>query len=77
MDIQMPKMDGLEATRRIRALTAQRSEYIPIIAMTAHVFKSDIEDCLAAGMDDHSGKPVDIEDVLKKLNKYLFASGNN
>jgi signal transduction histidine kinase/ActR/RegA family two-component response regulator len=71
MDIQMPKMDGLEATRRIRTLTARRLEYLPIIAMTAHVFKSDVEECLSAGMDDHIGKPIDIDDVLKKLHKYL------
>jgi CheY-like chemotaxis protein len=71
MDIQMPKMDGFEATRRIRALTAHRSLSFPIIAMTAHVFTSDIEECLAAGMNDHIGKPFDIEDVLKKLHKYL------
>ncbi|MDR0314134.1 MAG: transporter substrate-binding domain-containing protein [Treponema sp.] len=71
MDVQMPKMDGLEATRRIRKLLAERSKRVPIIAMTAHVFKSDIEECLAAGMDDHIGKPLDIEDVLTKLYKYL------
>jgi CheY-like chemotaxis protein len=41
------------------------------------VFKSDVEECLAAGMDDHIGKPIDIDDVLKKLHKYLYASGNN
>jgi CheY-like chemotaxis protein len=74
MDIQMPKMDGLEATRRIRALTAPSLKNLPIIAMTAHVFKSDIEGCLAAGMDDHVGKPIDIDDVLKKLYKYLYVS---
>jgi PAS domain S-box-containing protein len=73
MDVQMPKMNGLEATRRIRALTARRLEYLPIIAMTAHVFKSDIEDCLEAGMDDHLGKPLDFDEVLKKLHKYLYA----
>jgi CheY-like chemotaxis protein len=73
MDVQMPKMDGLEATRQIRALTTQRLANFPIIAMTAHVFKRDIEECLAAGMDDHIGKPIDIDDVLKKLNKYLYA----
>jgi CheY-like chemotaxis protein len=67
MDIQMPKMDGLEATRQIRAVENK----LPIIAMTAHVFTSDIEECLAAGMNDHIGKPFDIEDVLKKLHKYL------
>jgi signal transduction histidine kinase/CheY-like chemotaxis protein len=72
MDVQMPKMDGLEATRRIRELLSERPKRVPIIAMTAHVFKSDIEECLAAGMDDHIGKPIDIEDILKKLNKYLL-----
>ncbi|MDR0289764.1 MAG: response regulator [Treponema sp.] len=74
MDVQMPKMDGLEATRLIRSLADQRAVNIPIIAMTAHVFKSDIEECLAAGMNDHIGKPLDIDDVLKKLHKYLYNS---
>jgi CheY-like chemotaxis protein/two-component sensor histidine kinase len=73
MDIQMPKMDGLEATRRIRALPMPNVTNLPIIAMTAHVFKSDIEECLAAGMDDHIGKPFDIDDVQKKLNKHLLS----
>jgi CheY-like chemotaxis protein len=40
--------------------------------MTAHVFKSDIEECIAAGMNDHIGKPFDIDDVLKKLQRYLY-----
>jgi CheY-like chemotaxis protein/two-component sensor histidine kinase len=71
MDVQMPKMDGLEATRLIRTLTTRRLKNLPIIAMTAHVFKSDIEECLKAGMDDHIGKPIDIDDVMKKMNKYL------
>jgi CheY-like chemotaxis protein len=71
MDVQMPKMDGLEATRVIRAMDVQRLKDVPIIAMTAHVFKSDLEECLAAGMNDHIGKPIDIDDVMKKLNKYL------
>jgi CheY-like chemotaxis protein len=74
MDVQMPKMDGLEATRLIRAMNMQRLTSLPIIAMTAHVFKSDIEECLKAGMNDHIGKPIDIDDVMKKLNKYLHAS---
>jgi CheY-like chemotaxis protein len=76
MDVQMPKMDGLEATRLIRTLTAQRSRNLPIIAMTAHVFKSDIEECLVAGMNDHVGKPLDIDDLLKKLHKYLGQGRN-
>jgi signal transduction histidine kinase/DNA-binding response OmpR family regulator/ABC-type amino acid transport substrate-binding protein len=73
MDVQMPKMDGLEATRLIRALTTRRLNPLPIIAMTAHVFKSDIEECLKVGMNDHIGKPIDIDVVLKKLHKYLYA----
>jgi signal transduction histidine kinase/CheY-like chemotaxis protein len=71
MDVQMPKMDGLEATRQIRAMDAPRAKNLPVIAMTAHVFKSDIDECMKAGMDDHIGKPIDIDDVLKKLRKYL------
>jgi len=67
MDMQMPEMDGLEATRQIRAF----DEKIPIIAMTANVFKEDIENCLAAGMNDHIGKPIDIDTVIDKLRKYL------
>ena len=71
MDMQMPKMDGLEATRRIRALPSLRDAGLPIIAMTANVFKDDIEACLEAGMDDHLGKPLDIIKVIEKLHKFL------
>ena len=71
MDVQMPHMDGLEASRRIRALPDHRREELPIIALTANVFKDDIEACYAAGMDDHLGKPVDIEIVMEKLRRYL------
>jgi len=73
MDVHMPKMDGLEATRRIRALPAlaDRKKALPIIAMTANVFKSDIDRCLEAGMDSHIGKPIDIDVVTEKLRKYL------
>ena len=71
MDMQMPEMDGLEASRRIRALPLERSRYLPIIAMTANVFKSDIEECLAAGMDGHLGKPLNLADVMACLHKYL------
>jgi len=72
MDIQMPVMGGYESTRCIRALPALQGVTLPIIAMTANVFKSDIEDCLAAGMDDHLGKPLDIEKVLQILWNYLL-----
>ena len=71
MDLQMPKMDGLEATRLIRALPALREYKLPIIALTANVFKDDIEECFAAGMDDHLGKPLDINKVLEKLRIFL------
>jgi CheY-like chemotaxis protein len=77
MDVQMPEMDGYEATRRIRVLEAEMSKNknlhkkIPIIAMTANVFKEDIEKCLEAGMDDHIGKPLDFDIVLEKLHIYL------
>jgi CheY-like chemotaxis protein len=70
MDIQMPIMDGLEATRRIRSLPLCERGRLPIIAMTANVFKDDIEACLAAGMDDHISKPFDIDKVLEKLRRY-------
>jgi CheY-like chemotaxis protein len=71
MDLQMPEMDGLEATRRIRALDVPEARDIPIIAMTANVFKEDVEKCLAVGMNDHVGKPLDLNEVLDKLCKYI------
>ncbi|MCL2219936.1 MAG: ATP-binding protein [Chitinispirillia bacterium] len=71
MDLEMPEMDGYEATRRIRALPEPKGKKLPIIAMTANVFKEDIDACLAAGMDDHIGKPLDISDLFGKLRKYL------
>jgi len=71
MDIQMPEMDGYEATRIIRSLDLPRAKDIPIIAMTANVFKEDIDNCLLAGMNDHVGKPVDSGDLFKKLRSFL------
>jgi CheY-like chemotaxis protein len=71
MDMQMPIMDGCEATRRIRALPDPEASKLPIIAMTANVFREDVETCLEAGMDDHVGKPVNIDDIYKKLRKHL------
>ena len=71
MDIQMPEMDGYEATRQIRALDIPKAKSIPIIAMTANVFKEDIESCLASGMNDHVGKPLNLNMVVEKLREYL------
>jgi PAS domain S-box-containing protein len=71
MDIQMPEMDGLEATRTIRAMEVPHARSIPIVAMTANVFREDIERCLAAGMDDHVGKPLDFDSLFEKLKRYL------
>ena len=71
MDIQMPEMDGYEATRQIRVLDNPLAKAIPIIAMTANVFQEDVAKCLEAGMNGHIGKPIDFEDVLNKLRQYI------
>ena len=71
MDIQMPIMDGYEATRRIRSSGLPNARSIPIIAMTANVFREDVERCLSAGMDGHLGKPIDINEVIGSLKGYL------
>ena len=71
MDVQMPVMDGYEATRRIRALELPDAGGVPIIAVTANVFKEDIEHCIEAGMNDHVGKPIDFNEVIDILQKYL------
>jgi CheY-like chemotaxis protein len=70
MDMQMPEMDGLEATRRIRAMKEPWAR-IPIIAMTANAFKEDIEQCKAAGMNAHVAKPIDMGDLMEKLGDCL------
>ena len=71
MDIQMPIMDGYEASQTIRALEIPNAKAIPIIAMTANVFREDVEKCLAAGMNGHIGKPVDLKELLDILQQYL------
>ena len=73
MDLQMPEMDGLTAARSIRALNVPEAKTIPIIAMTANVFQEDIEKCLEAGMNNHLGKPLNLDEVMEKLQAYLPA----
>jgi CheY-like chemotaxis protein len=71
MDIHMPGMDGYESAKLIRAFDHPRAKTVPIIAMTANVFKEDIEHCRAAGMNGHIGKPLNFEAVMATLRKYL------
>ena len=71
MDIQMPKMDGYEATRQIRALPDAAKAGIPIFAMTANAFEEDRQNALEAGMDGHIAKPLDIPHLLHVLAEVL------
>jgi PAS domain S-box-containing protein len=70
MDVQMPKMDGIEATEAIRNEETATGKHLPIIAMTAHVMKGDRERCLEAGMDDYLSKPITPEKIEKTLRKW-------
>ena len=69
MDIQMPEMNGLDATRAIRALKDSWASTIPIVAMTADAFSENVTECLAAGMNGHIAKPIDIKLVIKVIQK--------
>jgi len=71
MDVSMPVMNGLDATREIRRLSAGGGTHTPIIGVTAHAIKGDMEKCMAAGMDDYVTKPVSPDALLSKIDKWL------
>jgi two-component system sensor histidine kinase/response regulator len=74
MDMQMPHMNGVEATMAIRALPAYA--FTPILAMTANAFDEDRQACLGAGMDDHIAKPVNPDKLYETLLRWLEKRGN-
>ena len=69
MDVQMPVMDGLEATAAIRKLEDPKKARLPIIAMTAHAYKSDRERCLAAGMNEYISKPISRQELIELVER--------
>lgn len=71
MDIQMPRMDGLEASRQIRNLPDKKGQKIPIIALTANAFEDDQKKSMAAGMDAHLAKPIDVDALFKTIKHYV------
>ena len=71
MDVQMPVMNGYEATRAIRSSSHEEAKTIPIYAMTANPFKEDINEAFQAGMDGHLEKPIDIDRIYKILQKIV------
>ncbi|MCX6064151.1 MAG: response regulator [Chloroflexi bacterium] len=77
MDVQMPDMDGFEATRQIREWEAGQARHIPIIAMTAHALKGDRELCIEAGMDDYVTKPLDSKALFAAIDHWIQTDGRN
>lgn len=76
MDLQMPVMDGLEATATIRKLAEPSKANVPIIALTAHAMRGDEERCLAAGMDAYISKPVNVADLFAVLERSAESPGS-
>lgn len=71
MDIMMPVMDGLEATRQIRAMDRLDAKMIPIVAMSANAFQDDVERSKKAGMNAHLSKPIVMDEVIKTISRYV------
>ena len=76
MDVRMPEMDGLEATRMIRSMDREDAKRIPIIALTANAFEEDVQQSLAAGMNAHLAKPVDAETLARVLGELIYEAEN-
>ena len=74
MDVQMPEMDGFEATAAIRDVEKATGQHIPIIALTAHAMKGDRERCLAAGMDAYMSKPIQFDELLEVTESFAEQS---
>jgi CheY-like chemotaxis protein len=76
MDVQMPEMDGFEATSAIRLREQSTGRHLPIIAMTAHAMRGDQERCLAAGMDGYISKPIRAEELIALLERFSGVAAN-
>jgi CheY-like chemotaxis protein len=75
MDVSMPNMNGLEATRAIRDAETETGGHVPIIGLTAHALKGEREMCLEAGMNDYMSKPISPDKLTAKIEEWLSASG--
>ncbi len=71
MDIQMPIMNGNQATMAIRSLNRRDAKSVPIVAMTANAFAEDVEAALSAGMNEHLAKPVEVQKLMETMKKWL------
>lgn len=72
MDLRMPEMNGIDATKAIRAMERSDARKIPIIAMTADAFSDDVKACLDSGMNAHVAKPLNVQELLRILQRYIL-----
>ena len=71
MDVQMPVMNGYDASRKVRSLQREDAPTVPIIAMTANAFREDIDEAIGAGMTEHLAKPIEPEKLIALLLRYI------